>query len=241
VTLPSDASPIVEDDLAQMMNGSVDVLNAAGAALVGGHTAEGAELSLGFALTGIADPARLWRKGGLQERNALILTKPLGTGTLLAADMRANAKGPDVAAAIESMLQSPAEAAHIFAAHDARACTDVTGFGLAGHLLEMLRASNVSAKLDISALRLLPGALDAMGAGYFSTLHPENFKYRRFIDGVAPDILFDPQTAGPLLAGVPRERASDCIAALHAAGYEQAALIGEIGASAAGEVKIITK
>lgn len=241
VTLPADAGAIVEDDLAQMMNGAVEVLNAAGASLVGGHTAEGMELSLGFALTGIADPARLWRKGGLKDGNALILTKPLGTGALLAADMRAKAKGRDVAAAIASMLQSQAEAARILAGHDARACTDVTGFGLAGHLLEMLRASNVSAKLDISALRLLPGALDAMGAGYFSTLHPENFKCRRFIDGIAPDILFDPQTAGPLLAGVPRERASDCIAALHAAGYEQAALIGEIAASAAGEVQIITK
>ncbi len=235
VTLPADAPTKIEGDLAQMMQGAVEVLNAAGAALVGGHTAEGAELTLGFAVNGIADSAHLLRKSGLHEGDVLILTKALGTGTLLAADMRHRAKGRHVVAAIESMLQSNSTAAQVLRTHKASAATDVTGFGLAGHLLEMLRASNVSARIEMNALVILDGAIEALTAGIFSSLQGANGQAASQIDMGKyrhgdPDleILFDPQTAGGLLAGIPSGEAAACLEALKKAGYSNARVIGKV-------------
>ena len=152
-----------------------------------------------------------------------------------AADMRAKARGRDVHEAIASMQQSSREAARILQGHGVRSCTDVTGFGLAGHLLEMLQASHVSAQIDLSALPVLAGALDAFQRGISSTLHEENRKVENLIaltgtstSSTLKEILFDPQTAGGLLAGVPAAGAGACVAALKAAGYGQAAAIGSI-------------
>src|SRR5437667_5729783 len=116
-----------------MVKGGSEVLEAAGAVLVGGHSAEGAELALGFAVTGRARPGRLLRKGGLRPGDRLILTKPLGTGVILAAEMRGLAGARVVSGAIDAMLQPAADAAACLAANGATACTDVTGFGLLGH------------------------------------------------------------------------------------------------------------
>ena len=238
VTLPPDAPPKIECDLAQMMQGAVEVLNAAGAALVGGHTAEGAEMMLGFAVNGLADPAALLRKSGLRDGDVLILTKALGSGALLAADMRHRAKGRDVAAAVESMLLSNTAAARVFHTHNVSAATDVTGFGLAGHLLEMLRASNVSAQIDMQALPVLEGAVDAMNAGMFSSMQGVNVQAAASIDtaNAKPNttdvqILFDPQTAGGLLAAVPSGNAAACLDALQIAGYLNARIVGRVTAN----------
>lgn len=230
VTLPAHGQTIIARDLQQMMAGAVDVLNAAGAMLVGGHTAEGVEPTLGFALTGLADPARITHKSGMRAGDALVLTKPLGVGALLAADMRGKALGRDIDGAIASMTQSSADAARILAEHGATACTDVTGFGLAGHLNEMLRASAVGGALRLEAVPVLPGAREAMRAGITSSLHPDNAKAAT--EGQSEpwradaSILFDPQTAGGLLASIPEANAPACIAALRHAGYAQAAIIG---------------
>src|SRR5437764_3670787 len=141
-TVPPAARPsIVEHDLFHMMRGGSEVLAAAGAALVGGHSAEGAELGLGFAVTGRTRPGRLLRKGGLRPGDRLVLTKPLGTGVILAAEMRRRAAARVVTEAIAMMLQPAAVASACLAEYGATACTDVTGFGLLGHLLEMLAAS----------------------------------------------------------------------------------------------------
>ncbi len=235
VTLPPDAPAIIESDLAQMMQGAVDVFNAAGAALVGGHTGEGAEIMLGFAVNGFADPAKLLHKSGARPGDQLIFTKPLGTGALLAADMRHKAKGRHIAAAIDSMLHSNASAAQVLVTNNATACTDVTGFGLAGHLLEMLRASAVSAKLLPGAIVALDGVRAAMDAGIFSTLHEENARAADFIDSrnfaadeFSTQLLFDPQTAGGLLASVPAQNTQSCLDSLHLNGYPNARIIGEI-------------
>src|SRR5262249_57325646 len=123
--------------------------------LVGGHTSEGAELALGFAVHGLVPATAALRKGGLEPGGALILTKPLGTGTLLAADMRRKAKARWVMAAIAHMIQSNAKAAQILRRHGVHAATDVTGFGLIGHLIEMVRASDVDATLALNPLPLL--------------------------------------------------------------------------------------
>ena len=230
--LPPARPAITEHDLFHMLKGGTEVLEAAGASLVGGHSAEGAEMALGFAVTGRTRPGRLMRKAGLGPGDRLILTKPLGTGIILAAEMRGRARARIVEDAIETMLQSAATASTIFAAHGATACTDVTGFGLLGHLLEMLTASAADARLDPDAIPALDGALDLIAAGIASSLHQGNQSALSSLAGADPAsplaaLLIDPQTAGGLLAGVSARRAAACLAELHAAGY-RAAEIGVV-------------
>jgi selenide,water dikinase len=245
-TVPYGLEAKVEADLTVMMAGANAVLRDADCALVGGHTSEGAELALGLAVTGLVRREKLMRKQGLRPGDALILTKPLGTGTLLAADMRGKAKARWVMAAIAHMVQSSRAAAAILARHDAHAATDVTGFGLIGHLVEMVRASQVDVTVDLERLPLLAGARETVARGIFSSLQPQNVRLRRAIanlDAAAGHpfypLLFDPQTAGGLLAAVPRSAAADCIAALKAAGYGEAAVIGAVLAPG-GELAPVT-
>ncbi|MBS0561676.1 MAG: selenide, water dikinase SelD [Proteobacteria bacterium] len=225
-------------DLAAMMQGAAEVLTADGCALVGGHSAEGAEAMLGFAVTGLAEPVALWRKAGLAPGDALVLTKPVGTGVILAAQMRARCKARWLEGALASMRRSNGPAAAILRAHKVRACTDVTGFGLAGHLTEMLRASGVAAVLDPDAVPALEGARELAAEGIESTLAPAN---RAALPGASAEpsvaLLFDPQTSGGLLAGVPGARAAGCVAALRAAGIE-AAVVGRVLAAASGRATI---
>jgi selenide,water dikinase len=215
-------------DLAAMLRGATETLEADGCALTGGHSGESARPALGFAVTGLADPAQLTRKSGLRAGDALVLTKPLGTGILLAANMRGRCKADWLAAAIASMRRTNAEAARILRAHGVSACTDVTGFGLAGHLMEMLRASSAAATLEGGAIPALPGARELAAEGIASTLAPENLRalQSRGI-AVSPEwaLLADPQTSGGLLAGIAGDRAGPCIAALRSAGLE-AAVVG---------------
>jgi selenide,water dikinase len=236
-TVPPGLERQVEDTLFQMMSGAVSVLNEAGCALVGGHTGEGQELALGFAINGLVDEnlAGVMTKGGLRPGDALILTKPVGTGTLFAADMRGSARGRWIDAAIASMVHSNQAAAQCLRRHQATACTDVTGFGLLGHLVEMTRASGVDATLWIEAVPLLEGAVETASAGILSSLQSQNLRLRRAVRDLEQaaghprfPLLFDPQTAGGLLAGVPAQRAAACVAELRSLGYAAAAIIGRI-------------
>ena len=235
VSIPFGLEAKMQDLLAQLMAGALKVLNEADTALVGGHTSEGAELAMGFAVNGLADPARLLRKGGMRPGDRLILTKPLGTGTLFAAEMRGKAKGRWIDAALASMLRSSRAAARCLHDHGATACTDVTGFGLLGHLVEMVRPSGVDVELSLGALPLLEGALDTVRAGIFSSLQPQNVRLRRALRGVeafADDprlpLIFDPQTAGGLLASIPADRADACVAMLQNSGYCDATIVGTV-------------
>ena len=232
-TLPYGIESKVEDTLTQLMAGAMEVLREANVALVGGHTSEGAELTLGFAVNGLIDRASLLRKAGMRPGDALILTKALGTGTLFAADMRHRAKGRWIDAAIDSMLLSNRAAAQILLAHGATACTDITGFGLLGHLIEMVRPSQVDVELSLQAIPILDGAAETVALGIMSSLQPQNVRLRRAIrnpEDAAADprypLLFDPQTAGGLLASVPDHRAEHCLVSLRERGYERSAVIG---------------
>ena len=236
-TVPFGLDTKVEDTLVQLLSGAVAVLNRAGAALVGGHTSEGPELALGLSLTGLVDPGAVLRKTGLRPGDRLVLTKAVGTGTLFAAEMRMRAKGRWIAAAIASMRQSSRAAAVVLRRHGATACTDVTGFGLLGHLVEMTKASGVDVRLALAAVPVLDGALETSAAGLLSSLHPHNVRLRRAVANVeraALDprypLLYDPQTAGGLLAGVAEDRVAACVDDLRAQGYDQAAVIGTVEA-----------
>lgn len=237
VTVPPGLESKVEDLLFQMMTGAIEVLNAANCALVGGHTGEGKELALGFAVNGLIDDDlhAVLRKDGLQPGQVLLLTKPIGTGTLFAAHARQAARGRWISAALDSMIVSNQRGAQILLAHGATACTDLTGFGLLGHLVEMTKPSGVDAQLSLGALPLLDGALDCVAAGITSSLAPANVRLRRalrnqadFVNDPRYPLLFDPQTAGGLLASVPADQADACVAALRAAGYPHTAAIGRI-------------
>ncbi|WP_218578206.1 selenide, water dikinase SelD [Vineibacter terrae] len=228
--LPHAPPRLQENDLRALLRGVVEELKHAGATLIGGHTGEGMELSLGLTVNGLAPLAQLLRKGALKAGDTLILTKALGTGALFAADMRGEARAPWVIAAIDSMLRSngpPGEAAR---AAGAIACTDITGFGLAGHLLEMLRASVLDAELSLGAVPTLPGAADLAARGIESTMAPANRAAGERFMALATTragLLFDPQTSGGLLIGIAADKADALLAALrpHA---PDAAVIGRV-------------
>ena len=232
VTLPYGPEAKVEAALSQVLAGALETLNAAGVALIGGHTGEGAELMFGLSVNGLAARDRLLRKSGMKAGEALVLTKPLGTGAIFAADMRAEASSAWVDGAIQTMLLSNGPAAECLVAHGAGACTDVTGFGLLGHLIEMLRASGVGARLDLESLPALDGALDLLARDIQSSLHPANEAFAETLSGPrdrpAYPLLFDPQTAGGLLASLPADRAAACVAALRDRGYQAAAIVGAV-------------
>jgi len=235
VTLPFGIEAKVEDTLRQLMSGAMLVLNDANTALVGGHTSEGAEMALGFSVNGIADRQKILSKAGMQAGDVLILTKALGTGTLFAADMQQKAKGRWIEAALRSMLQSNRLAAEHLYAHGATACTDITGFGLLGHMVEMIRPSGVDVEIDLPALPLIDGALETVQMGILSSLQPANLHSQSAIRNIQEvetstlyPLVFDPQTSGGLLASVPAEKADGCLLALRNAGYAQAAIIGRV-------------
>ena len=235
VTVPYAHEKKVEELLSQMLQGALKVLNETGTALVGGHTSEGEELSLGFSVNGLIDRENILHKGGLVPGDRLVLTKPIGTGTLFAADMQHKAKGPWIATALESMVQSNLEAARCLFEHGATACTDVTGFGLLGHLVEMIKPSRVDVEIDLGAIPFLAGAEETVAAGIFSSLQPQNLRLRRAIRDVESaskdlryPLLFDPQTSGGLLAGVPKEQADACVTELRKLGYTRTAIIGKV-------------
>jgi selenide, water dikinase len=232
--VPYGSGAKMRAELGAMLRGAAEVLNADGCSLVGGHSGEAAESTLGFAVTGLAEPSAIMRKSGLREGDVLILTKPLGTGVVLAGHMRGLAKAAWLTAAIEQMRVTNAEAGRILRSHSPTACTDVTGFGLAGHLGEMLRASHMAARVWPDRIPLLPGALTLAAQGVESSLAPDN---RRALPDAPGDprmaLLFDPQTSGGLLAGIPARCAERCMADLLHAGMK-AAFIGIVEAPTEG-------
>lgn len=230
ITLPPLNPKLQSDTLRQIMAGAAEVITAAGADLVGGHTSQGAELTIGFTITGLTP--RAITKAGAKTGDLLILTKPLGIGTILAAEMTnaflpGELMGEIVATAYAQMLQPLNHAAKILSPH-AHAMTDVTGFGLAGHLLEILRASNCAATLSLAALPLISGATALAAAGQASSLALANraatMPFMDFDESPAAALLFDPQTAGGLLAAVPADMAHAVIDALGG----HAAIIGTV-------------
>ncbi|MDD8023620.1 MAG: selenide, water dikinase SelD, partial [Paracoccaceae bacterium] len=232
VTLPRMSDTLAARTLTEILDAAGGVIRAAGADLVGGHTSIGAELSLGFAITGLAEAPI--GQSGAQPGDALILTKPLGSGVILAAEMQKAAPGDAVAGALASMAR-PLAAESAILAPLAHAMTDVTGFGLAGHLLGICAASGVGATLRLADLPILPGAEDLAVAGHGSSLLPANIAACAgrvtAPPGPRTELLYDPQTAGGLLAAVPADQAEAALAALRDAGAP-AVRIGRLVAGA---------
>jgi len=236
LTLPPMREAMQSAVLKEVLAGAQSVFGPEGADIIGGHTATGAEFTLGFSVTGLAD--RAVRQGRARPGDQLVLTKPIGTGVLLAAEMALLAGGRDLAACWESMARPQGGAARQLA-EDARAMTDVTGFGLAGHLLSLL-GEDACARLDLDALPVLDGAEAMAQAGVRSSLFEANQLTRAELDaptGARSDLLLDPQTAGGLLAALPEDRARRRIEQMRGAG-EPVWVIGAVEACAEGRARI---
>ena len=235
VTVPYGTEAKIEETLYQLLSGAMKVLCAAQSPLIGGHTTEDAQLALGLTCNGLATPNQLLRKGGMKPGEVLILTKALGTGVLFAADMRLKAKGRWIDQAVGSMLLSNQQAVTALVEHGVTACTDVTGFGLLGHLKEMVQASGVAVELEIDAIPVLEGVRAMLQLGIVSSLQPQNLRTSRWISNLSEvenclnfQVLFDPQTSGGLLATVPVNQSSNCLKLLKDLGYKDSCVIGRV-------------
>jgi len=231
--------------LFQLLSGAVREFTSAGATLMGGHTLEADLLQIGFSVLGRLGDRPAWRRSLLQPGDQLILTKPLGTGAILAGLAQHQSPAPAVDAVLAHMLQSNATAVRIGRQWPIRAATDITGFGLAGHLLEMLHASRCSGRLQLDAVPLLPGFRELARLGVLSSLDPANRARARPALQHAPALeahpawpaLFDPQTSGGLLLACPSAAARPLLHALHSAGLPHAACVGAvIDSSEAGQL-----
>ena len=242
VTVPEAAASIQEEWLLQSLAGVRSVMDPLGASLLGGHSLEGrdgAGLALSLSVNGIAPAGRHWGKGPLPEGAVLLLTRPIGTGVLFAAAQAGVADPRWIDAALETMQTSQAPLVAVLAQHGCRACTDITGFGLLGHLGEML-APGQRLQLDGGAVPAMAGALELLGRGWASSLAPANAEALQSLAPQGPvalrqpisperhQLLIDPQTCGPLLAALPPDRAEAALAAVRAAGFPDAALIGRV-------------
>ena len=230
-TVPLMSQTLMEDELFQAMSGALSVFEESNTRLVGGHSAEGNELSLGFAVTGTVPPSPVLNSSLLPDY-ALVLTKPVGTGLLLAGIMHGTTSARDLVSATKTMDQSNAEAARILLEFSPSAMTDVTGFGLLGHISEVARRSNVNVELIVDQVPLLDGVKEAVMQQVRSSLHDNNAQsatdYENFKDfddsQIAP--LVDPQTCGGLVAAIPKARVEQCVSRLRDAGYLHATEIG---------------
>ena len=237
LTLPYGSESITRSLLQQVMAGVLSQTKAEGGQLVGGHTAEGLELNITVSVTGWAPPDDIKTSRGTQLDDHLVLTKALGTGTLFAASMRGQAAPSWISHAVAMMLQSNRPAGALIAAPSVHAVTDVTGFGLAGHLQGML-AVGQGVDLILPHLPVLNGALTSLSElGVYSTAHDKNQRAATLVrtqDFSDPELLarqsllFDPQTSGGLLISVAPDASQDLVARLKASGFDQAAVIGSI-------------
>ena len=221
------------DVMAEILKGGSERARAAGAVVVGGHTIIDAELKYGMAVTGVVHPERIFRNAGVRAGDALVLTKPLGTGIVTTALKRRQARPASVRAATASMIalnKAASQVARTFAVH---ACSDVTGFGLLGHAVEMAMGSGVSIVLESGALPVLPDAPRLAERGFVTGGCGRNRIYladkvvvERSVSGPLEEVAFDPQTSGGLLIAVSGRVADRLVRALRRAGVGAAAIVG---------------
>lgn len=238
-----------QETVSAIVQGGAEKVAEAGGLIVGGHTVIDREPKYGLCVTGIADPGEVMTKDALRPGDALVLTKPIGTGTITTAHKADRVAQEDLATAMESMLQLNWAASRSLRLARIRACTDVTGFGLLGHASEMAEASGVKIRIRSSSVPLLPGARSYAEAGILPggvgrnrdylferrQLGRARVQFAAVVVTTTQDLLMDPQTSGGLLAGIPADRTGEVLGALEEAGV-QAWVIGEALEGAGVEV-----
>lgn len=231
VAWPDDLDKAI---LAEILRGGADKVKEAGAVIAGGHSISDAEPKYGLSVTGEVNPAQIIQKSGARPGDQLILSKSLGTGVITTALKRGLAEPAQVAAAVQSMARLSAATASLAQSHQVSAMTDITGFGLIGHGLEMARLSGVDFALDFDQMRFLPGSERFARQGVFPGGMERNLEYfAQWVDEKTPlpdfarGLLYDPQTSGGLLMAVASDRAVDLLAALQSKG-EAAFILGTV-------------
>ncbi len=245
VGFPVDDVP--NDALRQILRGGIDKMTEAGVAVVGGHSINDREVKAGFAVTGVIHPDKIVTNAGARPGDRLILTKPLGTGIISFASQIGRAPKDAPEAAAKSMAQLNRRASELMLDGGAHACTDVTGFGLMGHLAAMAAASRVDVEILWDDLPLLPGVLECLAEGIASGAVERNREScghcliaDNNIQPAMLDLCFDPQTSGGLLMAVSPSAADHLLAKLHAAGMPEAAVIGRVLDGGSGRVFLHT-
>jgi len=240
------AFPIKTMDLSvlrRVLEGGIAVLSEAEVVLIGGHSIEDAELKYGLSVTGFIHPDRVLAKGNIRPGDVLVLTKPLGTGIINTA-IKGGLASPAVAALVtEQMATLNRAAAGTMAAFDVSACTDVTGFGLLGHLAEMVCGAGFGVRITAARVPILAETVDFAAMGLVPAGAHRNREFRQpmvsfapAIDAVMQDVLFDPQTSGGLLISVAGAQGDDLVKTLHTAGVTKAAAIGEVFDGGGGRI-----
>jgi len=231
--------------LRQIIQGGLDKLREAGVALIGGHSVEDSELKYGLSVTGFIHPDRIITKGGLQEGDRLILTKPLGTGIINTAIKGGLASEEIIDTVTRLMATLNREAADVMSLYPVHACTDITGFGLIGHLAEMIVETGIGIRLKSERIPIIPEALEYAGIGLVPAGTYNNREFRESItefgpsvDRLTQDVLFDPQTSGGLLICLDGEKADELLHDLKQKGVKKAAIIGEV-ISGSGETIVV--
>jgi len=232
--------------MADILRGGMDVLQEAGAIMLGGHSINDEELKFGLAVTGIIDPNQIMTNANAKPGDALVLTKPLGTGIISLAHQIDIAPAGAMDAVTVSMTTLNRTAAELMVEHGANACTDVTGFGLLGHLGQMVVESGVTAEIECSQLPLFEGVLECAKKGSYSGANERNAESVEDRVTIADDIdkatravLFDAQTSGGLLVSIPAENAERFLEHLHARGITAATIIGRITGESEGRVEVV--
>jgi len=229
--------------IARVLEGGADKVREAGAVVVGGHTIDDAEPKYGLSVLGVVEPDAVVRNAGAREGDALVLTKPIGTGVMTTALKRGLETEESIAEVIESMAQLNHDACVAMLETGAHACTDVTGFGLVGHLHEMAEASGVTAEIDLESVPLFERALEHSAEGVRPGRTAEVLEFLdAFTDwGPADDawrgVLGDPQTSGGLLIALAAERADELVAGVAAKGGA-AVRIGRFVEGESGAVRL---
>jgi selenide,water dikinase len=223
--------------LGRIQAGGAQKVLEAGAVIVGGHSVMDQEIKFGLAVTGVAHPAKFLRNGGAREGDVLVLTKPLGTGSITTAAQSGKTSEEILAGAVEVMCRLNRDASQAMRRAGAHGATDVTGFGLLGHAREMAEASGLTLIIEAGKIPLLPGARELARKKLLSGGAARNREFlgdRVSVDAAVPpevaSLLFDSETSGGLLISIPEAAAHSLIDELHAKGHPETALIGRIAA-----------
>ena len=220
--------------LQEIMRGGLSVLTENKVVLVGGHSVDNEQIMFGYSVTGVIDPNHVATNAGAQPGDALILTKPIGTGVISTGIKRAKASPEVIEASIATMMTPGKYAAEAIAKFDVKGATDVTGFALLGHAWEMACASNVTIEIDSASVPLINGALELVEAGMLTGADKTNREYvgedvsiAESLDPNLVKLFYDPQTAGGLLLAMPQEKADELLEELRP-NYPRAQIIGRV-------------
>lgn len=231
--------------LRQIIQGGVDKMKEAGVVLMGGHSVEDNELKYGLSVTGFVHPDRVLTKKDLQVGDRLILTKPLGTGIINTA-IKGGLASPEITEVVTRLMATlNRDAAMIMGDYTVHACTDITGFGLLGHIAEMIVDLKMGIRLSSKRIPIIPETLDYAGMGLVPAGAHKNREFRECmvefsssVDPVFQDVLFDPQTSGGLLIGARKESAEELCAELQQNGMREAAIVGEVVSEPNGKIVV---